>query len=113
MKHSDNIQNELLELSPVVAGIPRLNVFSVPDGYFEASLDDILHTVSGKENAVQGTVPEGYFEGLAAHILGKIKEGTAINSTTVHLVPGLPGDIYTVPAGYFDGLAANVLSTLR
>ncbi len=36
MERSVDILNELNEISPLVAGIGRANVFIVPEGYFEA-----------------------------------------------------------------------------
>ena len=42
MENRNDILNELKELSPTLAAIEKVNVFTVPDGYFERVSADIL-----------------------------------------------------------------------
>ena len=113
--HSNlTIQNELKELNSILAGISNTNVYTVPDGYFEAMALDILNTLQQVSDiSPNAAVPEGYFEGLADGIMNKIKdglamkdEGSALLSTVKNINP------YTVPHGYFEALAGNIVNQL-
>ncbi|RYD72794.1 MAG: hypothetical protein EOP53_21305, partial [Sphingobacteriales bacterium] len=80
MNQPNNILNELRELSPSLAGIPRVNVFKVPQGYFE-TLPSLLLLQTGKEAiAASPTVPEGYFDNLAGNIMNRIKQEESVES---------------------------------
>ena len=114
--HSNlTIQNELKQLSPVLAGIPNTNVYTVPHSYFEAMVTDIMHAI-GRESAItanQPVVPEGYFDNLADSIMAKIKDSTAAEENSALLMPLKTIPTYTVPRGYFDGLAGAVMNKVN
>ena len=70
---------ELKALSPVLAGIPKNMPFAVPQGYFDASTDDLASWVKderavlfGVDKEVPYEVPAGYFENLPGTILKKV-----------------------------------------
>jgi hypothetical protein len=114
--------NELKELSPVVAGIQKVNVFTVPNGYFTRLAEDILVGISEGENNLLSSVPnqsaiqipQGYFESLADNILIKIKIEESAVAELKGLSPMLYGiqnkNVFTVPQGYFEAFAGNVLN---
>src|SRR5215203_3617053 len=76
---------ELQEMSPILAGLPKKMPFSVPDGYFtettkglsdwikEESLPEFLR--SSKQ--MPFSLPYGYFESLPGIILNKVSTGEA------------------------------------
>ena len=101
------IQDELTALNSILAGIPNTNVYTVPDGYFEAMVKDLLHTVQQQTDIKANTdVPDGYFDGLAAVIMNKIKSGSALEEEASPVLLSLKNNrTYGVPQGYFDGLA--------
>ncbi|MFN8249391.1 MAG: hypothetical protein U0T68_10600 [Ferruginibacter sp.] len=115
MHNNRNIQAELEGISPLVAGISNRNVYSVPEGYFEAMLADVLQTVqhfSSAEKAIPGfAVPEGYFEGLAGSIMNRIK--TEISEESGVLQALRSAETYTVPDGYFDALPGRIISRIQ
>ena len=113
--HSNlTIQNELKELNSILAGISNTNVYTVPDGYFEAMALDILNTLQQVSGiTLNATVPEGYFEGLADGIMNKIKEGLAMKDEGSALLSTVKNiNPYTVPHGYFETLAGNIVNQL-
>lgn len=122
MEKSNDILNELKELSPALAAIEKVNVFSVPEGYFEYLSADILMQIE-KENGVSNNtasdVPAGYFDGLAASILGKIKAQesedavTEISSLSPELFSIQHANTFEVPTGYFDTLADSILAKIK
>src|SRR5215203_3965666 len=71
---------ELEEVSPFLASIPKKMPFSVPDGYFTATTEGLSDWVKEESlpEFVQSrkqmpfSVPDGYFEGLAGTILNKV-----------------------------------------
>lgn len=77
---------ELSELSPLLASIPRRTPFTVPDNYFqqntrklsgivaEDTVPDILATTDKK---MPYQVPEGYFDTLPQQILAKVNRPKA------------------------------------
>src|ERR1700759_2556407 len=126
MELGKDILDELKELSPVVAGIEKRNVFSVPDGYFNSLNETILACISEEGNSIINNfskdsfleVPQGYFENLSTSILDKIKaQQTENKNAEVSLSPSLLSiqhkNVFEVPAGYFNGLAANILNKVK
>ena len=118
MKHSPEILAELAALSPVVAQLPKGNIFRVPENYFlnfsESLLLKIAETGSlpAKEIITQ-KVPDGYFENLADTILNKIKEIPAetAKEEMYILSPVIAGignkNVFKVPEGYFENLISQ------
>lgn len=119
MNNGNIILNELREISPLLAGMDKVNVFTVPNGYFEGLADTLQLLVKEESSTVLNRiskqnqdVPAGYFESLADTILSKIKAEEAkeefplLNSITRE-------NVYTVPQGYFESLAGNSLNSIK
>ena len=124
MENRIDILNELQALSPTIAAIQKVNVFTVPQGYFEHLGADILmgiETEKGSANTVSpvGDVPAGYFDTLASSILNKIKTQEAEDAATEirALSPMLYSiqneHVFDVPMGYFEGFSETVLNTVN
>ncbi len=121
MNTSIDILNELKEISPLIAGLEKVNVFTVPDGYFESLGQTVLMSIKeetggllpsvGTPSSMQ--VPQGYFESLADNILNKIKAAENETAELKELSPLLHSisnkNVFTVPQGYFENLAGNIL----
>jgi hypothetical protein len=117
MENRNNIQNELREISPVVADISYQATYTVPAGYFEGLPSQFLQLVTTLEATpvLQPTkqpyeVPQGYFEGLANTILQRVKGEEATLSATLQQANNNP---YQVPAGYFNNLPAIILNRVQ
>ena len=125
MESRIDILNELKTLSPVLAGIEKLNVFTVPAGYFETLGQDVLLAVKEEGGSLLNTitgqtameVPQGYFENLAGNILNKIKEQDTAAAELKDLSPVLhsmqSNNVFTTPQGYFENLAGNILNKIK
>ena len=122
MENKIDILNELRELSPTLAAINKVNVFTVPQGYFEYLSVDILmgieteNGLSANDDANQQTdVPAGYFDGLANTILAKIKvqdnedASAEIRALSPMLYSIQNENVFESPQGYFDSLTDNIL----
>jgi hypothetical protein len=120
MENSIDILNELTELSPTIAAMEKVNVFSVPQGYFEYLSADILMGIETENGSVStiasvADVPTGYFDTLANSILTKIKTAGAEDAATEirALSPMLYSiqseTVFEVPQGYFKNLSEEVL----
>ena len=121
MENSIDILNELRELSPTIAAIEKVNVFRVPQEYFEYLGADILMGIETENRSVNAAssiaeVPAGYFDSLAGSILAKIKtdavedDGAAeIRALSPMLYSIQNENVFEVPQGYFKNLAAEVL----
>lgn len=119
MNQHHDILLELQQLSPVLAGISRENVYTVPDGYFEMLSSEVMLQVrAGDPNIVtpvmKASIPGGYFEGLAETILARIKtevENEAVSEITSisPLIAGISKtNVFSVPSGYFNNLAVEI-----
>ena len=86
-QHSMNATEELNTLSPLLAAIPKLTPFSVPENYF-SNLATGLPALVNEEAALPGLlqshtkqmpyiVPDGYFDGLAAQVAAKVAKPKA------------------------------------
>jgi hypothetical protein len=127
MKNSPEILIELMSISPLLAGLEKVNVFSVPDGYFNELQFRItnyamLNNTSPAENINKRNlqdVPAGYFDILSDSILAKVKaiypesaeEELRNLSSILYSLKGK--NIFTVPAGYFDNLCDTILAKVK
>lgn len=123
MKNSEAILNELKAMSPLLAGIEKINVFSVPDGYFNELHSRIVNFVLLNKTSAVGNitsrnmqnVPQNYFEALSDSILAKVKAAypETKEEQFEDLSPQLQSlkgkNVLTVPQGYFEGLANIVM----
>ncbi len=127
MENRIDILNELKELSPVLAGMEKLNVFTVPDGYFASLSGDILASLKGEDNSLINSfagqssfeVPQGYFDGLADSILNKIRSQNAENASgelraLSPMLYSIQGEnVFEVPQRYFDSLTDTILARVK
>jgi hypothetical protein len=127
MENRYDILNELLELSPTVAAIKKVNVFTVPVGYFENLGADVLMGIETENGSIGNTsvlnssadIPTGYFETLSDSITAKIKAQDTENAATEirALSPMLYSiqneNVFEVPAGYFESLSDTVLNKIK
>ena len=122
METKTDILNELAAISPLVAGINKVNVFTVPQGYFE-SISDTVMACLREENILINTtneqnadVPTGYFDELAASILNKIKANEPASEEIKYLSPLLfdlqKRQVFQVPTGYFENLHELVVEKI-
>ena len=124
MEINSNILNELKDISPVLGAMEKVNVFTVPEGYFEKLDTDILILVKTEGGLLDitaqpqfGKLPEGYFDSLADAILTKIKaqdnatEELESMSPVLHNLP--QQNVFTVPEGYFEDLPTAVLDLIH
>ena len=81
MKNSPEILKELMAISPLLAGLEKMNVFGIPEGYFNElhfriANYSILNNASPVENTSKRNIqeiPMGYFDTLSDSILAKVK----------------------------------------
>jgi hypothetical protein len=104
MKRNLEIQNELAQLTTSVADIPFVNVYSIPDTYFDNLPQSVLRKL--QPNVLSG-VPEGYFEKLPDLVMNKIKlnQTEQNNDELPETLKALQKlNVYKVPEGYFDNI---------
>ncbi len=123
MESKTDILNELATISPLIAGINKVNVFTVPQGYFECISDTILicmqeeGIVSNISNSqTTADVPTGYFDELASSILDKIKANDAASEEIKYLSPLLfdlqQRQVFQIPTGYFENLHGKIVEKI-
>lgn len=105
----------------------KVNVYSVPGGYFESlpdlllsvcKVEDLSFSVPAPRQIVQD-VPAGYFDSLADDIMSRIR--SAKNQTASDelkelspVIAGIPNtNVYQVPQGYFDTVADSVMNSIN
>ncbi|MEP6928170.1 MAG: hypothetical protein ABI834_11060 [Ginsengibacter sp.] len=124
---SPEILNELKAISPLLAGVEKINVFQAPQGYFdELHLRIADYAILNKASAVDNInsrnlqqVPEGYFDTLSDSILAKVKAAylESAGEELRKLSPMLYGlkdeNVFSVPDGYFESFAEDVVERLK
>jgi len=121
METNNDLLNELESLSPLIAAMDKVNVFTVPPGYFDSLSYTILACINEAQNPttnhsaiLNSTIPEGYFDQLASTILDKIKNEQTAQEETASLSPLLSGlqhhQVFEVPKGYFEQLTIDIKS---
>lgn len=111
MKRNPDIQSELEALESSLAEIDPVNVFRVPDGYFNTVAHDVMLAVAPKEEEKTGEVPPGYFDTLASNILHKIKDSKQEEAGFSIELPRT--NVFSVPEGYFENLASFVIARIK
>lgn len=132
MKHSEHILNELKEISPLLADLEKINVYTAPESYFSGLYIQILEkTVKATSSVLPASdtgyftsethfldVPDGYFDNLAGNILQKIKSlendnaGEELRQLSPVLYALQNENVFSLPAGYFDALPGTILNAI-
>lgn len=131
MTQRDNILQELRELQSKLADHTPENIYSVPTGYFDGLVEQVLRRIRvlDAENAVDElaclspllsklskkipyTVPAGYFEEMETSLISSVSTGSQSAKEELEnlssLLSGMKKEMpYSVPAGYFENLGDN------
>ncbi len=104
MKHNTEILMELESLSAAAAAVPKVNVYTVHDNYFD-ELQEMILVTSFNKKAYE--VPVGYFETLTENILHKVKATDVADelqsiSATVASIGNK--NVYVTPKNYFENI---------
>lgn len=90
--------------------IAKINVFKVPNNYFDELTLSILKQTSESTTSLSSkkqmpfSMPDGYFEGLSAKIMGRIEQ---IEKENIDLESLERVNIFKVPNNYFQELEVN------
>jgi hypothetical protein len=111
MQPDTNHLEEILALSPLLAGAPREMPYQVPPDYLETLCDVALARVAAPPHSM--TVPDGYFNALPQQILRKLNHQLVVDELDT-VAPALnsisKAGPYEVPAGYFEQLSPSTLA---
>jgi hypothetical protein len=122
MLERENILNELNAISPLVASVPRVNVYRVNENYFDGIREELqARIIASNFIAPQNNfdVPADYFENLPGNILAKIKaqESNVVLTEMETLSPTIARignkNVYTVPQGYFEQLVMRATTSAK
>jgi hypothetical protein len=117
MLRSDMILEELKEHFPALLPAYRIQVYKVPNGYFDKFAEQLFENIpditveSVTLPAIQQpfSVPNGYFESLPHQILNKIKadeKPLSVSEELEQIAPALltisKKPVFSVPAHYFE-----------
>jgi len=85
----------------------KMEVYTVPSGYFENLADDIISQIHQQENSV----PNGYFEALPDFLLQKVRS-MEVQEELETLAPILNNidkkPVQSLPEGYFENTKPNI-----
>ena len=121
MEQITDIQNELKQLSPLLAGLDKSHLYTIPHGYFEQFPENMLSLVKSYgildqiNKSQNDDVPEGYFDSLADNILSRIKlqaQSEPEEELSVLLKSAQKVNPYQVPVGYFETLSTEITAGL-
>ncbi len=113
MKQENEITQELNEMGSMLAGIPRVMPYPVPEGYFTgvsaATREQIMYEADPETifcEQTPFTVPEGYFDSFPGKILHTIR------AEYKSIIP--PSKMpFEAPEGYFEQLPGRVLAAVK
>jgi hypothetical protein len=126
MNQSNEIIQELQDISPLLAQMQKVNVFEVPDRYFTGLAEKIATHVLLNQNDILSfnkkniqQVPEGYFDSLSEAILLKIKKVESENNEE-ELERSFPvlyslknKNVFDVPQNYFEGVSHQIINKIK
>ena len=117
MEAKFDILTELKTISPLLAGLDKINVFSVPAGYFNSISETVLACLR-EDSELPGvrtdaTVPPAYFENLAGSIMNHIKAQQISAKDEIKALSPLlfsiqAKSVFKVPGGYFENLLQTI-----
>ena len=127
MKISPEILNELKAVSPLLAGMEKVNVFQVPEDYFgelsqRIASYTILNNISAVDNIAKinlQEIPVGYFNTLSNSIMAKVKatyletaeeELQGISSMLFSLKDA---NVFSVPENYFNSISDSIIAKVK
>jgi hypothetical protein len=124
MDHSVDILHELQQISPFLSEMKKINVFSVPPGYFTNLDKQILENIFTQPTLLFTSethnleVPEGYFENLAGNLLKKIKslpvtQDDELLQSHPLLYSLQKENVFSVPKNYFQLLPSAILTGIK
>jgi len=127
MYSKNDISEELMSLSELVATISRQTPYRVADDYFSDVPARVLLRLKTQHKPLTFSVPEGYFEGFAQGLMARIKAGAgkeagagAENAAASPLPEGVDTELaalspllaqlrhigtYQAPDGYFEEIS--------
>jgi len=134
MTQNANILQELKDLNSPLADIESQNIYSVPVGYFEGLINQVINRIkaieaknsaeelsylspmlNGISRQMPYSLPIGYFQGLEEKLMQSIRESSDYQTADEELealsplLSGLKKQMpYTVPQGYFEDLHTEV-----
>lgn len=128
METRENILKELKEVAPVLASMPKVNLYSVPDGYFDAfatnffqqmsagkvktELETIAPVLAGAGKKEMAEVPSGYFKSFPLELLNRIRAEEVARELqqTAPILSGLQKPVLPeVPADYFSSFPTKMM----
>jgi hypothetical protein len=127
---------EILELSEILAKIPKHETYFVPKDFFENFSDILMTRIKAEEAETVGdeleilspvlgaldkknpyTTPESYFRELAENLAGGIQAVEFVNGELENLPPVMDSlkkeNPYRVPLHYFEEFPGSILQRLR
>lgn len=121
-KEKNEILNELESVSPALAAMDKVNVFRVPEGYF----NDLPQTVSTSiffdqhPKTQVSDIPDGYFDDLSNKILTNIKKNVTTSNAEEEIRNISPlihslkeKKIFNIPPAYFQSLSDRVVNNIK
>lgn len=125
MPANKTIEDELNNISPAIATLPKAHLSAVPEHYFENLPAVIISRIlsdntAGKNLPVKKetlSVPEGYFDDLSTNILAKVKESQvpalAAGEERYPLLESIDKiNVFSVPPQYFENISGDILQKL-
>ncbi|MEY2828145.1 MAG: hypothetical protein RIQ33_3 [Bacteroidota bacterium] len=116
MKTNTSIQNELEQISAIVAEIAKQHVFKVPENYFNQMHEQILSKINVAEEDIlmysksnPFNTPQGYFENLADVILLHITS----SQTSEKEIDESKILNFITPDNYFENFSESILSKVK
>lgn len=118
MDRSEQILNEIKEISPLLADIDRVNCYALPEAYFEGLPDAVLQKIQATEiklpalAATYYRIPENYFESLPRQILSQIHKSSEVQEEMEAIAPLLNSinkqPVFSLPERYFKELKPQI-----
>jgi hypothetical protein len=117
MERGKEILSELNDISPVVGSVPFLNIYQVPEGFFDdLPLRVFEKILSGTGSVIPYKVEDDYFAHLPNAILSRIKSLELEDpQSEIRNISPLLGSIskqspFSTPENYFSELSENVVA---
>ncbi|RFS18094.1 hypothetical protein [Emticicia sp. C21] len=97
--------------------LPKMNIFKVPEGYFDTLYTSIQERIAFSEEPVVNfgkkqnfAVPDNYFDTLSSRIMNRIAD---LEKQEIRLENLPKVNVFKVPQGYFENAEESIRATVR
>lgn len=125
MDNRKPIVDELMAISPLLAGLLPINPYFIATGFFDVFNEQMLERIAIEKGSLRNNrivpyvIPPGYFDGFVSDLFKRIHSADTLSAKSeLDILSPVLNKLdrkapFTAPVGYFDELSDNLVSGMK